>query len=182
MRIIARTWRPADYVRATQLRRVMVNKTRALFDQVDLLVTVGAVGEAPKMEDARQFTTLEGPSFTTPFNLTGLPAASVPCGFGPNGLPLGIQIAARPFRDDLALAAAHASPRICRMPPLRPPSSASASTLAAPKKAMLRQVLRGGDKRETRRRRVSATGCGGGRQRRQRQGQAQKTLFGESLE
>ena len=101
----------ADYVRATQLRRVMVNKTRALFDQVDLLVTVGAVGEAPKMEDARQFTTLEGPSFTTPFNLTGLPAASVPCGFGPNGLPLGIQIAARPFRDDLALAAAHAYER-----------------------------------------------------------------------
>ncbi len=57
-----------------------------------------------------------------------------------------------------------------------------ASTLAAPKQAMLRQVLRGGDKRETRRRRVSATGCGGGRQRRQRQGQAQKTLFGELQE
>jgi hypothetical protein len=54
-----------------------------------------------------------------------------------------------------------------------------ASTLAAPKQAMLRQVLRGGDNRETRRRRVCATGCGGGWQR---QGQAQKTLFGELLE
>ncbi len=101
----------ADYVRATQLRRVMAAKTLAMFDKVDLLVTVGAGGEAPKIREARQFVTLEGPSFTTPFNLTGLPTASVPCGFGPNGLPLGIQIAARPFDDALAMAAAHAYER-----------------------------------------------------------------------
>jgi aspartyl-tRNA(Asn)/glutamyl-tRNA(Gln) amidotransferase subunit A len=101
----------ADYIRATQIRRAMQAKTLALFDQVDLLVTCGAVGEAPRMEDARQFVTLEGPSFTTPFNLTGLPAASVLCGFGPNGLPLGLQIAARPFNDALSLAAAHAYER-----------------------------------------------------------------------
>jgi len=101
----------ADYIRATQIRRVMQAKTLALFDQVDVLVTVGAVGEAPKIHDARQFVTLEGPSFTTPFNLTGLPAASTPCGFGPTGLPLGLQIAARPFNDALALAVAHAYER-----------------------------------------------------------------------
>ena len=39
-------------------------------------------------------------------NLSGLPAAVVPCGMSPEGLPIGVQIATQPWREDLALAVA----------------------------------------------------------------------------
>jgi aspartyl-tRNA(Asn)/glutamyl-tRNA(Gln) amidotransferase subunit A len=45
---------------------------------------------------------------TAPFNLTGTPAVSVPCGFSPAGLPIGLQLAGRPFDEVTILQAAHA--------------------------------------------------------------------------
>jgi amidase len=47
-------------------------------------------------------------SFTTAHNLTGWPAATVRCGTSAAGLPIGLQLVANPWRDDLALAAAAA--------------------------------------------------------------------------
>jgi aspartyl-tRNA(Asn)/glutamyl-tRNA(Gln) amidotransferase subunit A len=44
--------------------------------------------------------------FTYPFNLTGNPAASVPCGFTKDGLPIGLQIVGRRFDDVTVLRAA----------------------------------------------------------------------------
>jgi aspartyl-tRNA(Asn)/glutamyl-tRNA(Gln) amidotransferase subunit A len=44
--------------------------------------------------------------FTFPFNLTGQPAASVPCGFTTDGLPVGLQIVGRWHADSLVLRAA----------------------------------------------------------------------------
>jgi amidase len=38
------------------------------------------------------------------YNLTGWPAATVRVGTSPEGLPLGVQVAARPWREDVALA------------------------------------------------------------------------------
>ena len=46
--------------------------------------------------------------FNIPYNLTGLPAISVPCGFGSNGLPVGLQIAGRAFDEQTVLRVAHA--------------------------------------------------------------------------
>jgi amidase len=46
-------------------------------------------------------------SYTTPYSLTGWPAATVSCGTSPEGLPIGVQLVARPWRDDHALAAAY---------------------------------------------------------------------------
>ena len=46
-------------------------------------------------------------SYTMTYNLTGWPAVVVRGGTAPNGLPIGIQIAARPWREDVALAVAH---------------------------------------------------------------------------
>ncbi|MEH2385397.1 MAG: amidase family protein [Nostoc sp.] len=46
--------------------------------------------------------------FTYPFNLTQQPAASLPCGFTKNGLPVGIQIVAAKYQDLLVLQAAKA--------------------------------------------------------------------------
>ena len=50
-------------------------------------------------------------SYTTPHNLTGWPAATVRCGTSGDGLPIGIQVVAHPWRDELALAAALALER-----------------------------------------------------------------------
>lgn len=60
----------------------------------------------------------------TPFSLAGLPVASVPVGFGPGGLPMGMQIAG-PARADLqVLALARAWERIAQWPLRRPPAVA----------------------------------------------------------
>ena len=47
-------------------------------------------------------------TFTPPVNLTGFPAASVPCGFDPSGLPIGLQIVGR-WKDDVTVLAASAA-------------------------------------------------------------------------
>ncbi|MCK7485362.1 MAG: amidase family protein [Bacillus subtilis] len=46
--------------------------------------------------------------FTAPFNLAGLPALSVPCGFTKDGLPIGLQIVSRAWADAKALNAGYA--------------------------------------------------------------------------
>jgi aspartyl-tRNA(Asn)/glutamyl-tRNA(Gln) amidotransferase subunit A len=43
-----------------------------------------------------------------PFNLAGLPAISFPCGFSSDGLPLGLQVAGKPFEEATVLRIAHA--------------------------------------------------------------------------
>jgi aspartyl-tRNA(Asn)/glutamyl-tRNA(Gln) amidotransferase subunit A len=68
---------------------------------------------ASKQEAAGRFFTRR--SYTTPFSLAGVPAISVPCGFGGTGLPIGLQIAGRPFDEatvlQIAWAYENAAPR-----------------------------------------------------------------------
>jgi aspartyl-tRNA(Asn)/glutamyl-tRNA(Gln) amidotransferase subunit A len=45
---------------------------------------------------------------TYPFNLAGLPAISLPCGFDSRGLPIGLQIAGPPFSEQIILCLARA--------------------------------------------------------------------------
>ena len=67
---------------------------------------------------------------TRPFNYLGLPAISVPCGFDPNGLPIGLQLAGRPFAEARVLAAADAYQRDtdwhARVPPVVAPAGSEA--------------------------------------------------------
>jgi aspartyl-tRNA(Asn)/glutamyl-tRNA(Gln) amidotransferase subunit A len=60
-------------------------------------------------------------SNTRPYNYLGLPAVSVNCGFDPNGLPIGLQIAARPFAEARVLKVADAYQRDTEFHTLRPP-------------------------------------------------------------
>jgi aspartyl-tRNA(Asn)/glutamyl-tRNA(Gln) amidotransferase subunit A len=59
--------------------------------------------------------------FTAPFDLTGSPALSIPCGFTHAGLPIGLQIVGRPFDEHLVLRSGHAYQQVtdwhCRVPP-----------------------------------------------------------------
>jgi aspartyl-tRNA(Asn)/glutamyl-tRNA(Gln) amidotransferase subunit A len=45
--------------------------------------------------------------FTYPFNLSGFPAMTIPCGFDRLGLPIGLQLAAAPWQEALLLRVAH---------------------------------------------------------------------------
>jgi aspartyl-tRNA(Asn)/glutamyl-tRNA(Gln) amidotransferase subunit A len=97
----------ADYITALRARTVLNEQIRANFSRVDVFATPSA----PRPPEA--FETMdpnEGnlrPSFTNPFNLTGLPAISVPCGFTQGELPSGLQIVAQPFEESLALRVAY---------------------------------------------------------------------------
>jgi aspartyl-tRNA(Asn)/glutamyl-tRNA(Gln) amidotransferase subunit A len=59
--------------------------------------------------------------FTYPFNLSGFPALSIPCGFDRVGLPIGLQLAARPWQEGLLVRVGHtyqqATDWHCRRPP-----------------------------------------------------------------
>ena len=75
---------------------------------MDVLVTPTMTQPAPAFEGYDATSTVRGPSFTAPFNLTGLPAISVPCGFTASGLPVGMQIAGKPFDEPGVIRAAYA--------------------------------------------------------------------------
>ena len=59
-------------------------------------------------------------ALTSPFNLTGLPAISLPCGVTRDGLPIGLQLAAAPWREAVLLRAAHAYERATKWHERRP--------------------------------------------------------------
>jgi Asp-tRNA(Asn)/Glu-tRNA(Gln) amidotransferase A subunit family amidase len=95
-----------DYERALTRRVELYDRLRGLFDDYDLLLSPtmpDAAWPADQEPDTPLFARL---GFTFPFNLTGLPAVSVPCGSDRNGRPIGLQIAAGWHHDALALAAA----------------------------------------------------------------------------
>ena len=104
-----------DYVQAQRVRSILRSSARSLFASVDALVTPALPITSPRIGQAN--VELDGktrpinPVFirlACPFNLTGLPAISVPCGFGPNALPIGLQIAAAPLAENVVLRVAAA--------------------------------------------------------------------------
>src|SRR5262250_1026133 len=84
-----------------RLRERLRNEMLDVLRSVDLLATP----TLPAMWDA----SLGFPrSNTPPFNLSGLPALALPCGFASAGLPLSLQLAGRPFDEETVLRAGHA--------------------------------------------------------------------------
>ena len=89
-----------------------------VFEEVDILVsptlplTAWPIGTwTVQVGAARESVLAASWRLTYPFNLTGLPAISVPCGFDGAGLPIGLQLAAKPFAEPLLLQVAHAYER-----------------------------------------------------------------------
>jgi aspartyl-tRNA(Asn)/glutamyl-tRNA(Gln) amidotransferase subunit A len=97
-----------DYVQAIRRRRELCLATAAATKDIDILVTAGAPAEAPRIDAVQKWNNLSIPSFTNPFNVTGWPAMSVCSGFGEGGLPVSVQIAAKPFQEATIFRAAHA--------------------------------------------------------------------------
>jgi aspartyl-tRNA(Asn)/glutamyl-tRNA(Gln) amidotransferase subunit A len=109
---------PTAYVQAWFDRLTWAQHPRALFERYDLLLTPTIacppfpVGLDNPAEIAGRAVPAYGwIPFTYPFNMTGQPAASVPCGFTSRGLPVGLQIVGRHNDDASVLRAAAAFER-----------------------------------------------------------------------
>jgi aspartyl-tRNA(Asn)/glutamyl-tRNA(Gln) amidotransferase subunit A len=98
----------ADYLQAVRRRAELIAAMNEVMKDCDLLVSVVQPGEAPRLDAVRKWGLFERPSYALPFNLTGQPALSVCCGFGEEGLPLAIQLAARPLDELMLLRVGHA--------------------------------------------------------------------------
>jgi aspartyl-tRNA(Asn)/glutamyl-tRNA(Gln) amidotransferase subunit A len=98
----------ADYITAQRARAVINEQVCANFSRVDVFVTPSAPRPPDTFEGLDPNEQNLRPNFTNPFNLTGLPAISVPCGFTDEKLPIGLQIAAPSFEESTALRVAYA--------------------------------------------------------------------------
>ncbi|MGH7068833.1 MAG: amidase [Acetobacteraceae bacterium] len=98
---------PGAYMEAQRLRRELSGVYCAALREVDLLLCPITPAEAPLIASTTKMGTFERPSFAMPFNVTGAPALGLRAGFARSGLPIGVQIAGRPFEDALVLRAGH---------------------------------------------------------------------------
>jgi aspartyl-tRNA(Asn)/glutamyl-tRNA(Gln) amidotransferase subunit A len=95
-------------VQTARRRRVLCQEMAAAMEDLDIIVSAAAQGEAPRIADVTKWVNMEKPSFTMPFNVTGFPAISVCTGFGEGGLPISMQLAGKPFTEPTVFRAAHA--------------------------------------------------------------------------
>jgi aspartyl-tRNA(Asn)/glutamyl-tRNA(Gln) amidotransferase subunit A len=117
----------AELASAYLQRSAYFQAWRTFMEQYDLVLTptlpctAFPVGQDhPGSIDGHATTYLGWTKFTYPFNVTGQPAATVPCGFDSNGLPIGLQIVGR-YRDDVTvLRAAAAFEQLAPWAQLRP--------------------------------------------------------------
>jgi aspartyl-tRNA(Asn)/glutamyl-tRNA(Gln) amidotransferase subunit A len=96
----------SDFILAQRIRTILQVKMDEIFNKVDVLATASLPVTAPKA-DANLDLDL---TFADPIggigNICGLPAISVPCGFGQHNLPVGIQFIGRALSDDKVVQAA----------------------------------------------------------------------------
>jgi aspartyl-tRNA(Asn)/glutamyl-tRNA(Gln) amidotransferase subunit A len=107
-----------DYVKARIKHLEYWAKIRVFFEKYDLLLTpvlavppfpVGVY--SPREINGQEVSGIAWMPFTYPFNVTGQPAASVPCGFTEDGLPIGLQIIGRKYDEITVLKASAAFER-----------------------------------------------------------------------
>ncbi len=120
--ILALTLPAHAYVTAQRVRRLICEAFDRAFEQVDVIVSPAVSMPAETIEECEQGYVetaggriplsdgrgTRGTLCTIPFNVTGAPAVSVPCGFSSQGLPIGLQIAAPHFQEPTLLKVAHA--------------------------------------------------------------------------
>jgi aspartyl-tRNA(Asn)/glutamyl-tRNA(Gln) amidotransferase subunit A len=104
----------AQYIHRRRELDLERRKAQDFFADVDLLVTPTMPMPAPAIADLKKDSAALRPAElallrnTRPFNVWGLPAISVPCGFTKSGLPIGLQIAGAHWREDLVFRLAQA--------------------------------------------------------------------------
>ncbi|HYB70476.1 MAG TPA: amidase [Candidatus Bathyarchaeia archaeon] len=121
----------ADYLRGQRARRLIRDEVDRVLGSLDVLIAptlpIAAVpvGTREVEIDGRMHPVR--PSlvrYTRPFNVSGQPVASVPCGFTPDGLPIGMQVIGRSFDEATVLRVADAYQRVTDWHARRPPLGA----------------------------------------------------------
>jgi len=102
-----------DYLAANAARGTLGSRMRVCMQSYDFIVTPAVATPAFDVgrlhpDDGAGNAWLDWTPFSYPFNLTQQPAASVPCGFSKDGLPVGLQIVGKMYDDAGVLAAARA--------------------------------------------------------------------------
>lgn len=104
----------AQYVEAYREMLRQRREVLEIFERVDLIITpttpvlppsFAELEAAPDQLRSKELLMLRN---TRPFNVLGLPSVSIPCGFSPSGLPIGLQITGAPGTEGMVLALAHA--------------------------------------------------------------------------
>jgi aspartyl-tRNA(Asn)/glutamyl-tRNA(Gln) amidotransferase subunit A len=98
----------ADYVQAQRVRSRVKREMGEALRRVDVLAMPTGLKPATALKDLDPMSTMMSRSLTAPCNESGLPAISVPCGFSDTGLPIGLQIAGKPFDEPTVLRVAYA--------------------------------------------------------------------------
>jgi aspartyl-tRNA(Asn)/glutamyl-tRNA(Gln) amidotransferase subunit A len=119
-----------DYIRAQRARREFSTGLDRAFNLVDALITPTLPEPARSVDRIDEPAVYDGITepagyalrYTFPFNLSGQPALSIPCGFTAAGLPIGLQLVADHFGEPTLLRLGHSYQRVTdwhtRMPPL----------------------------------------------------------------
>jgi aspartyl-tRNA(Asn)/glutamyl-tRNA(Gln) amidotransferase subunit A len=104
-----------EVARAIERRYENNVRLAEVFEDVDIILTpttgttaFRAEGRMPTVIDGRELKNVMHSLFTYPFNISGHPATSVPSGFDPEGLPVGLQIVGRRHEDHVTLQLAAA--------------------------------------------------------------------------
>jgi aspartyl-tRNA(Asn)/glutamyl-tRNA(Gln) amidotransferase subunit A len=107
--VLSHGYYDAYYLRALKVRTLIKQDFDAVFKECDCIVTPTSptpafkIGE--KIEDPLKMYLSD--IYTISANLAGLPAISIPCGFTSKGLPVGLQILARPFNEEMLFRVAY---------------------------------------------------------------------------
>ena len=114
----------ADYLHAQRIRSQLKRECAEVFQKVDVLALPCQTSTAPKFEEVDALDTLRkhlAPEYHAPFNLAGLAAISIPCGFSRANLPVALQLVGKPFDELTVLRAAYTYQQHARWYEKRPP-------------------------------------------------------------
>ena len=116
------------YYKAQKLREMLRRQVLEALEKYDVLVLPTAGKGAQPVEDDPPITSKETASrlpflFTRIFNLASCPAMSLPCGFDERGLPVGLQLGARPEGEETIFKVAHAYEQATQWHTMRPPEA-----------------------------------------------------------
>jgi aspartyl-tRNA(Asn)/glutamyl-tRNA(Gln) amidotransferase subunit A len=117
------------------VRRLICQEFDEAFKSVQVILAPTIFSPAPTIDDCnRGYIEVDGKRinlqdragnfltrYTIPFNVTGLPDMSICCGFSSGGLPIGMQIVAPPFREDVVFQVAEAYERATEWHKRNPP-------------------------------------------------------------
>jgi aspartyl-tRNA(Asn)/glutamyl-tRNA(Gln) amidotransferase subunit A len=99
----------SDYVQAQRFRSLWKAECAAVLGpQADVLVMPTMTDVAPRFEGYDVGGSRVAPGFMQPWNLSGLPAFSIPCGFSAAGLAIGMQVVGQAFAEPMVLKVADA--------------------------------------------------------------------------